>query len=289
MKWTTNNYQLKHSNTALKTIVSLLAVFTLMSCVTTDEFTAANDVNSMDNNLTTLLIDASSKNDTGEKKQIAFLAALAHESGDAMASTGSKKVALAYYRIAAVAYWRDDISSNDNKLLDVIDSAKVLCDTLKEEGKAPDRDCFVVQITLLLEVIEGKFGAIANIDQSDFTDIKIADVRSLIDELGYQANSNNAKSQGFFVTFVETIKTNAAFLKNHPTMKTYIVETLLKTTKQYKRSMSEIAAYYRKTNSDDEMTSLNATHPIFVQYGNRPEETQDKRIEKMIEEWLTAE
>jgi hypothetical protein len=220
----------------------------------------------MDNNLTALLIESSTKNNTAEKKQIAYLAALAHESGNAMASAGNPKLALAYYRIAAVGYWRDDIDANDNQLFNVMDSAKVLCDTLKNTQNAPDRDCFIIQVTLSLEVLEGKFSEISNVEQTKFNPSNIVDVRRLLDEIGYEADDNNAKSAGFLVKFVSNAKSNATFLSKHPTMKAYIEDTLLAATMQYKMSMGEVIGYYLKNDGESEIANMKATHPVYKAY-----------------------
>lgn len=286
MKSTYNSYKLTLKNRTVKYLITLFAAFTLSACISTAEYTAANDVNLMDNNLTALLIEASTKNNTAEKKQIAYLAALAHESGDAMKDAESPKLALAYYRIAAVGYWRDDVDANDNQLFDVIDSANLLCDALKVAGKAPDRDCFIIEITLALEVLEAKYKDIAKIDQTEFNDSSIVDVRRLLDEIGYEENENNAKSAGFLVKFVSNANNNAAFLNKHPTMKDYIEETLFLATKQYKMSMSEMMGYYRKRNALDEIAKIEATHPIYQAYLRQSGSTEGERINTMIDKWL---
>jgi hypothetical protein len=289
MKLSNNGYQLTHKNMLMKGIVSLFTVLSLVACISTTEFTAANDVNLMDNNLTALLIDSSSKNNTGEKKQIAYLAALAHESGDAMAAAGSPKLALAYYRIAAVGYWRDDVSANDNQLFNVIDASKVLCDTLKGDGKAPDRDCFIIQVTLSLEVLEAKYRRIAEFKQSDFDASNIATVQSLLDELGYEATDNNAKSAGFLVNFVSNATSNTAFLNKHTTMKNYIKETLFAATRQYKQSMSEVLGYYRNNNGTAEEAKMIARHPIYKTYLSQSGRTDVEKIKAMIDTWLGSD
>lgn len=289
MKLTNNSYKLTFKKRTLKYLITLFAAFTLSACISTAEFTAANDVNLMDNNLTALLIESSTKSNTAEKKQIAYLAALAHESGDAMASAGSPKLALAYYRIAAVGYWRDDVDANDNQLFDVIDSAKVLCDTLKSAGKAPDRDCFIIQITLSLEVLEEKYSEISRVNQANFNPSNIVDVRRLLDELGYQADDNNAKSAGFLVKFVSNAKNNATFLHKHPTMKAYIEETLLAATKQYKMSIDEVMGYYRNNDGAAEIANMSATHPIYKTYLSQSGSTEGERIKTMVNEWLSVD
>jgi|GEM_PF-2843050 len=289
MKLTYNSCKLTFKNRTLKYLITLFATFTLSACISTAEFTAANDINQMDNNLTALLIESSAKNNTAEKKQIAYLAALAHESGDAMVSAGSPKLALAYYRIAAVGYWRDDVDANDYQLFDVLDSSKVLCDTLKGIGKAPDRDCFIIQVTLSLEVLEEKYSEISKVNQTDFNPSNIADVRRLLDELGYQADNNNAKSAGFLVKFVTNAKSNAAFLSKHPTMKAYIEDTLLAATKQYKMSMGEVTGYYRKNDGESEIANMKATHPIYQAYLSQSGSTDVERIKTMVAEWLSVD
>lgn len=289
MKWTDNGYQLIPNTRTLKYMISFFAAFTLSACISTAEFTAANDINLMDNNLTSLLMESSSKNYTGEKKQIAYLAALAHESGDAMAMAGSPKLALAYYRIAAVGYWRDDVDTNDNQLFDVIDSAKLLCDKLQSVGKAPDRDCFIIQITLSLEVLEGKYAEIAEFKQQDFTPNNIADVRRRLDELGYQADNDTAKSTGFLVKFISTANNNTAFLNKHPTMKAYMVETISKATDYYTKSMNEVANYYRNHDDTVEEAKMIEMHPIYKAFLSRGETIKSERIKAMIDEWLGSD
>jgi hypothetical protein len=283
-----NFHFVKQATKRLQSLICLAILFTLMSCVSTEDFYAANDINKMDNNLTTLLVKAINSNNTNEKHEIAFTAALAHDSGDSMAEQGKAKLAIAYYRIAAIAYWQDDIDANDNQLIAVMDASQALCKSLQSDGKAPDRDCFVIQLTLLLEVIEQKFEDIAQVDQVDFTSTNIKGIRQLVDDIGVGAAPNSAQINGFLPSFIDNVKNNAAFLRNHPTMQSYIRDNLVTIITRYKNNVSEVKTFYTRQGNNSDLATLNATHPVYTLFLNTAGNTNEERVNLMIDTWLAG-
>jgi hypothetical protein len=122
-------------------------VFLLAGCATVQDVQRATDLIRTDNELTRLLVEVRPSDQVGAALYLSGLATHAKGEADALkGDPGSAPDAIAYYRIAATAYWRSGKSEVVNDLFEVTDNGTKLC---VELGKnAPDRDCLFLQLVI---------------------------------------------------------------------------------------------------------------------------------------------
>jgi hypothetical protein len=144
----------------------------LTSCATVKDVQRATDLIRTDNELTRLLVEVRPADRAGAGT---FLNALAdHAKGEADAlknSSDSIPDAIAYYRIAATAYWRSGRNDIANNLFEVTDNGIALCTSLG--NKAPDRDCMFLQLVIPfagLESIAASSNLSGLLDSVNFSD-----------------------------------------------------------------------------------------------------------------------
>jgi hypothetical protein len=107
----------------------------------------ATDLIRTDNELTRLLVDVRPSDEAGAAIYLRGLAVHAKTEADALKDDQARiPVAIAYYRIAATAYWRGGKSEDVNDLFEATESGTELCASLGE--KAPDRDCLFLQLVI---------------------------------------------------------------------------------------------------------------------------------------------
>ena len=122
-------------------------VFLLAGCATVNDVQRASDLIRTDNELTRLLVEERPKDQTGAAIYLAAVAAHAKREATALkGDRGKFPDAIAYYRIAATAYWRSGKPEVVNDLFEVTDSGTKLCADLGEN--APDRDCLFLQLVI---------------------------------------------------------------------------------------------------------------------------------------------
>jgi len=122
-------------------------VFFLAGCATVKDVQRASDLIRTDNELTRLLVEVRPNDQTGAAIYLSALATHAKSQADALNADQDKiPEAIAYYRIAATAYWRSGRSEVMNDLFEVTDEGTRLCADLGKN--APDRDCLFLQIVI---------------------------------------------------------------------------------------------------------------------------------------------
>ncbi len=123
------------------------SVLLLVCCATAEDVQRATDLIRTDNELTRLLVEVRPGDQAGASTYLSGLAAHAKGEADALKDDrGRAPEAIAYYRIAATAYWRSGRSDVVNDLFEVTDDGTRLC---VELGKnAPDRDCLFLQLVI---------------------------------------------------------------------------------------------------------------------------------------------
>ncbi len=119
----------------------------LVSCATVEDVQRATDLIRTDNELTRLLDEVRPGDQTGVATDLIGLATHAKSEADSLKGERGRVLdAIAYYRIAATAYWRSGRSEVVNDLFEVTNSGTNLC---AELGKnAPDRDCLFLQLVI---------------------------------------------------------------------------------------------------------------------------------------------
>jgi hypothetical protein len=159
-------------------------LFLLIGCATVENVQRASDIIRMDNKLNQLLNEVDSNNkvnangsSTDKDNAEIELNAIADQAkikADALGkSRDSAPDAIAYYRIAATAYWRcnNKNKDNDDNLIEATDNGTQLCSDLGD--KQPDRDCMYLKLVIpyaCLESIDRKIVLNKSLGKVCFTD-----------------------------------------------------------------------------------------------------------------------
>ena len=133
----------------------VVIVFLLAGCATVKDVQRSTDLIRTDNELARLLVDVRPSDQEGAATSLEGLAIYAK--GEADALKGGRAAfpdAIAYYRMAATAYWRSGKPEVVNDLFEVTDRGTKLCDELGEN--APDRDCLFLQLVIPFAGLESK-------------------------------------------------------------------------------------------------------------------------------------
>ncbi|MFH1982731.1 MAG: hypothetical protein ABIL58_12885 [Pseudomonadota bacterium] len=151
-----------------------IAFFLVLStgCATVDDVRRASDLIRTDNELTRLLVEVRPNDQAGAAMYLSGLAAHAKDEADALRTIqGKKPDAIAYYRIAATAYWRSGNPEVVNELFEVSDAGSELCSQLGDN--APDRDCLFLRLVIPFAGLEanangnGLSGVLASVNFTD--------------------------------------------------------------------------------------------------------------------------
>jgi hypothetical protein len=135
--------------------ISVIIVLLLAGCATVKDVQRSTDLIRTDNELTRLLVDVRPSDQEGAATSLEGLAIYAKDEADALkGDRGTFPDAIAYYRIAATAYWRSGKPEVVNDLFEVTDSGTKLCVELGEN--APDRDCLFLQLVIPFAGLESK-------------------------------------------------------------------------------------------------------------------------------------
>jgi hypothetical protein len=155
-----------------KRIIVGLTALLLMGCVTLQDVQRATDLIRTDNELTRLLVEVRPNDRAAAAIDLNSLANHAKSQADALkALQGKESEAIAYYRIAATAYWRSGSADVVNDLFASADSGTDLC--MQSGPKAPDRDCLFLRLVLPFAGLEANAndnGLSGILDKIDFND-----------------------------------------------------------------------------------------------------------------------
>ena len=148
-----------------------IVFYSLAACATVEDVTQASDLIATDNELTRLLAELRPDDQAGASSELAGLAATAQYQADALRDTPAKADAIAYYRIAATAYWRSGNPDVTTDLFASTNAGNQLCTELGSE--APERDCLYLQLIIPFAGVETKAasdGVAELLDSVDFND-----------------------------------------------------------------------------------------------------------------------
>ena len=133
------------------TIVAILAT----GCATVEDVRTASDLIRTDNELARILQEAETGSGISRPADLASVAS--HATGEAEGlkhKPGKIPEAIAYYRIAATAYWQMDEAREVDAFFKVVSAGSQLCVDLGE--KAPDRDCLFMGFVIPFAGLETK-------------------------------------------------------------------------------------------------------------------------------------
>ena len=147
-------------------------IFLFAGCATVKDVQRASELIRTDNELTRLLVEVRPSDQAGAAIYLIGLATHAKSEADALRGDPGKILdAIAYYRIAATAYWRSGRPEVVNDLFEVTDNGTGLCADLG--NNAPDRDCLFLQLVIPFAGLESnaKTMDVSNLlDRVNFTD-----------------------------------------------------------------------------------------------------------------------
>lgn len=135
----------------------LLLLLVMGGCASVEDVQRAATLIRTDNELTRLMVEVRPEDRASAAIWIAGLAVDAHARGDSLADTANSVDAIAFYRIAATAYWRSGNPAVASDLFDVVERATGLCSELGAE--APERDCVYLRLVIPFASIEELFAS----------------------------------------------------------------------------------------------------------------------------------
>jgi len=254
----------------------IIALMLLVGCntISTKEFHMANDLKATDERLNGLLVDAIKNGNNSAKKDIALLATYAHDTANNAAAEGKSKFALGYYRIASIAYWRDDDKDNNSKFFTVVNAAENICNKL--DSSAPDRDCFVIRFTPYFSSIESiMLDESFKSDNVSASDAHAINARKLLKDLGMVKTMGNTDIEnGHLVNFIVQSQKQQKFLSDHKNLNQYICDNLKNVFKAYIQTF--VAVEVKSVNS------VSAENPLIQEYIAMPGEANDQKIKNFI-------
>jgi hypothetical protein len=135
-------------------IISILVVL-LAGCATVKDVQRASDIIRSDNDLARIVQEVRPFDKISAKTELTQLAFHAKSEADAIkAQKGKFLDAIAYYRIAATAFWKSGNPQVANQLFEVTDTGSGLCTQLGD--KAPDRDCLFLRLVIPFAGLEAE-------------------------------------------------------------------------------------------------------------------------------------
>jgi hypothetical protein len=239
-------------------LIIAITVFFIAGCATVEDVQRATDLIQSDNELTRLLVEVRPSDRSGAATYLNGLAAHAKGEADSLkGDQGRWPDAIAYYRIAATAYWRSGRSEVVNNLFEVSNSGTDLCSRLGD--KAPDRDCLFLRLVIPFAGLEstasvnGLAGLLKNVhfDDGNATKEEINDMGTI------RTGLNQAKP---LVEEILGIGVDDRLL-SHPGMRQYYCNNAKMAVKHYKLIAGIFATKVREfdDNITDNTLSLGIT------------------------------
>ncbi|MBN1830684.1 MAG: hypothetical protein JW896_01075 [Deltaproteobacteria bacterium] len=140
-------------NNFLRQLVLALVVISTVGCVTVRDIQRGTDIIRTDNELARILNEKQLDKEIPRRTELIQIGDHAKKGGDALKKmSGQALDALAYYRIAATAYWKSNDPNVTNRLFAVYDHGIEICNALG--GNAPDRDCLFLELVIPLSGFE---------------------------------------------------------------------------------------------------------------------------------------
>ncbi len=207
------------------------------ACATVDDVQRASDLIRTDNELARLLKEVRPGDQEGSS---VFLTVLAADASEKAKLLGNSADAIAFYRIAATAYWKSDKPEFTDKLFAVVGSGQEACGGLGD--RAPDRDCLFLQFVIPFAAIESesrKLNYDAKLKKIDFFDQLEtgAEIKTLDDTSGYLHKIKKS------VKSILNVGSDDVLL-SHTEMKLYYCDNAKKALKTYNNIASNL---YTKT------------------------------------------
>jgi hypothetical protein len=155
-------------------LINSCLILLIVCCASVEDVRRSSDLIRTDNELARILEDVRPADRLSSEVEVKLVVLAEHaksEAEDLKGDQGTILDAIAYYRIAATAYWRSEKSEVVNDLFEVTDNGTQLCTDLGPN--APDRDCLFLQLVIPfagLESIEDNSKLSTLLPKVNFTD-----------------------------------------------------------------------------------------------------------------------
>jgi len=137
----------------LSKLVLGFIVISMFGCATVRDVQRGTNIIRTDNEMARILDGKQLDSKISTNAELTQIGDHAKKEGDALKEVTNKALdAIAYYRIAATAYWQSNNADVTNHLFSTINSGIEICNTMG--GKAPDRDCLFLQLVIPLASLE---------------------------------------------------------------------------------------------------------------------------------------
>jgi len=235
-----------------------ICVLVLFGCATVKDVQRATDLIRTDNELTRLLVEVRPEDQANAAMNLVGIATHAKTEAQSLEGVRGKEAdAIAYYRIAATAYWKSGAPEIVDDLFEATLNGMNLCTELEEAG--PDRDCMFLQLVIPFAGLESLAngvnlnGTLENIDFHDDRDTEkeIEMMRKAFEDLG-KARELIKKLYQF-----ETDDR----LKKHPSMRAYYCSNVEKARNYYIGHTGELIG---KVKDYDQRPALMDASPLGI-------------------------
>jgi hypothetical protein len=135
-------------------IIPILVVL-LAGCATVEDVQRASDIIRSDNELARIVQNVRPFDKISAQTELTQLAFHAKSEADRLKTQkGTSPDAIAYYRIAASAFWKSEDPKVASELFEVADNGTLLCTQLQD--RAPERDCFFLRLVIPFAGLEAE-------------------------------------------------------------------------------------------------------------------------------------
>lgn len=165
-------------------------IVSIFGCATVRDVQRGTDIIRTDNELARILRGEQLDQEIPRAAELSQIGDHAKKQGDALKQQPGKALdALAYYRMAAIAYWKAESGDVTDNIFATVNSGIEICNALGDN--APDRDCLFMQLVIPFAGLES------------ITDEKL--INTLLDEVDFSDGTATPDE-------IETMSTVAGYL-----------------------------------------------------------------------------
>lgn len=254
-----------------------ITFLTLLGCATTTDIQRATDLIRTDNELTQLLVEVRPNDLEGSATYLVGIATHAKTEAESLKGIQGKEAdAVAYYRIAATAYWKSGNLDVANDLFETSENGSKLCAALGEA--APDRDCMFLQLVIPFAGLESLASEL-NSEEERLSEISFYDSQATEAEIKIMQKTfvklNNARKLTTMI--YDAGKDNQ--LLTHQSMKDYYCTNVKKADDYYSGNsglfLAKVKDYYQGKPGPASAPPLDLTidqaRGLKIDEGNLPE------------------
>ncbi|BBO78063.1 hypothetical protein DSCW_54800 [Desulfosarcina widdelii] len=235
-----------------------VGVLILFGCATAKDVQRATDLIRTDNQLTRLLVEVRPKDQEGSATYLIGIATHAQTEAESLEGLRGKQAdAIAYYRIAATAYWKSGAPEVVDDLFEATLNGMNLCAELKEGG--PDRDCMFLQLVIPFAGLESLANGVNlkdTLGKIDFYDDKDTGSET---EMMRNAFGDLEKARAL-IKKIYQFETDDR-LKKHPAMRDYYCTNVEKARNYHIGHTGELIG---KVNDYDQRPALQDASPLGI-------------------------